>query len=190
MGRFVKRPADERRRAVLTAALKLFAERGYGAVTMDDIAHAAGLTKGGVYFHFPSKEAVLLAALQHQLEQFADQLRSRLMAEPDPRRRLDLYVQAHLSTLGETASLQVWAEALRRPEGRDLLRDAYRSARRELQTLLQTTPDGSTDASETWAALLIACLDGLELQWLADPEAVEALPDLSDAVARLVMGLL
>jgi AcrR family transcriptional regulator len=190
VGRFVKKPADERRRAVLTEALKLFAERGYAAVTMEDIARAAGLTKGGVYFHFPSKEAVLLAALQQQLEQFADQLRSRLLAEPDPRRRLDLYVQAHLATLGETAPLQVWAEALRRPEGRDLLRDAYRAARQELQTLLKTITDGAPGDSETRAALLIACLDGLELQWLADPEAVEALPALSEALARLVMGLL
>jgi AcrR family transcriptional regulator len=190
MGRFVKRPADERRRAVLTEALKLFAERGYAAVTMDDIARAAGLTKGGVYFHFPSKEAVLLAALQQQLDQFAADLKWRLAAEPNARRRLELYVQAHLSTLGQTAPLQIWAEALRRPEGRELLRDAYRSARHELQTLMEAAVPDSTDDSETRAALLIACLDGLELQWLADPEAVETLPALSRTIARLVAELL
>jgi len=50
-------PAVERRQQLYAVALSLFAERGYRATTMDDIAEAAGVTKPLVYQHFASKRA-------------------------------------------------------------------------------------------------------------------------------------
>jgi AcrR family transcriptional regulator len=52
--------AEERRRQLFDVALALFAERGYAAATMDDIAEAAGVTKPLVYQHFESKRALYL----------------------------------------------------------------------------------------------------------------------------------
>jgi AcrR family transcriptional regulator len=52
--------ADARRRQLFSVALSLFAERGYAATTMDDIAEAAGVTKPLVYHHFDSKRALYL----------------------------------------------------------------------------------------------------------------------------------
>ncbi len=52
--------ADARRRQLFDVALTLFAERGYAATTMDDIAEAAGVTKPLVYQHFASKRALYL----------------------------------------------------------------------------------------------------------------------------------
>jgi AcrR family transcriptional regulator len=52
--------ADARRRQLFSVALSLFAERGYSATTMDDIAEAAGVTKPLVYQHFESKRALYL----------------------------------------------------------------------------------------------------------------------------------
>lgn len=53
-------PAGERRRQLFDVALDLFAERGYRATTMDDVAEAAGVTKPLVYQHFSSKRALYL----------------------------------------------------------------------------------------------------------------------------------
>ncbi|MBV8462543.1 MAG: TetR/AcrR family transcriptional regulator [Acidimicrobiales bacterium] len=52
--------ADARRRQLFATALRLFAERGYSATTMDDIAEAAGVTKPLLYQHFDSKRALYL----------------------------------------------------------------------------------------------------------------------------------
>ena len=52
--------ADARRRQLFEVALSLFAEHGYAATTMDDIAEAAGVTKPLVYQHFESKRALYL----------------------------------------------------------------------------------------------------------------------------------
>ena len=60
-GRPVRRLTAERRREqLLSVALHLFAERGYTATTMDDIAEAAGVTKPLLYQHFSSKRALYL----------------------------------------------------------------------------------------------------------------------------------
>src|SRR5208283_210235 len=55
--------ADARRRQLFDVALSLFAEHGYAATTMDDIAEAAGVTKPLVYQHFDSKRALYLELL-------------------------------------------------------------------------------------------------------------------------------
>jgi AcrR family transcriptional regulator len=64
-------PSSERgeraRRAILDAALPAFARDGYAAASLNQIIDASGLTKGGFYFHFPSKQALALAVVaDHQ----------------------------------------------------------------------------------------------------------------------------
>ncbi len=62
--------ADARRRQLFEVALSLFAEHGYAATTMDDIAESAGVTKPLVYQHFESKRALdleLMDAVSREL---------------------------------------------------------------------------------------------------------------------------
>jgi AcrR family transcriptional regulator len=54
-------PPEERRAQILEAALQCFASKGYHSATMDDLVRASGLSKGSLYWHFQSKEEVLLA---------------------------------------------------------------------------------------------------------------------------------
>lgn len=50
------------------AALKLFAARGYAAVSMRDIADAVGIRQGGLYNHFPTKQSILFGLLAGHME--------------------------------------------------------------------------------------------------------------------------
>lgn len=68
---------DERADQILAAARICFLERGYFATKMDDIARAAKLSKGGVYFHFPSKREIFRALVQAEFDRatgFMDQV--------------------------------------------------------------------------------------------------------------------
>lgn len=61
------RPKDPRLRArILTAAAREFAARGFRGASLERIGRRAGVTKGGVYFHFRSKEDLFFAALDEQ----------------------------------------------------------------------------------------------------------------------------
>ncbi|MCS0606466.1 TetR/AcrR family transcriptional regulator [Streptomyces sp. LP11] len=55
------------RRAVIQAAAEVFAERGYAAATIADILERAGVTKGALYFHFESKEALARGVIEAQI---------------------------------------------------------------------------------------------------------------------------
>ena len=60
--------AVETRAAIIRAAADVFGVRGYGGASMADICEAAGLTKGALYFHFDSKEALALGVIDAQHE--------------------------------------------------------------------------------------------------------------------------
>lgn len=60
--------AVETRALIIRAAADVFASYGYGGTSMADICQAAGMTKGALYFHFASKEALALAIIDAQHE--------------------------------------------------------------------------------------------------------------------------
>ncbi|MDX9974761.1 MAG: helix-turn-helix domain-containing protein, partial [FCB group bacterium] len=63
-----KRQPDERPNQILSAAVEVFAEKGFRAATMDEIAAAAGITKGTIYLYFASKEELFLAMTRRHFE--------------------------------------------------------------------------------------------------------------------------
>ena len=74
--------------AILVAATRLFSERGYQAVSVDDIGAAAGITGATVYHHYPNKSAILAAALRRCLQAMFFDLSSAL-GTPSPGEALD-----------------------------------------------------------------------------------------------------
>lgn len=62
------RDRDATRRTILDRCYELFYRHGFNRVGVDEIAAAAGVTKRTLYNHFPSKDALLTAALEHQHE--------------------------------------------------------------------------------------------------------------------------
>lgn len=65
---------------ILRGSLNLFVTKGYRSTTMDEIAARAELTKGAVYFYFPSKSAVLMALLDQLEELMVDRMVERVAA--------------------------------------------------------------------------------------------------------------
>lgn len=65
---------EESRERILAVAGKAFAEAGYAGASLNDILRATGLTKGGFYFHFPSKEALALAVVEEKEQELRAQL--------------------------------------------------------------------------------------------------------------------
>jgi AcrR family transcriptional regulator len=91
------RARGETRERILVAALDLFVQRGVDGTSVSDIERAVGLAAGtgSFYRHFPTKEAVLVAAVEHGVDQMvAESFASRTdlsgIADPVERRRADL----------------------------------------------------------------------------------------------------
>jgi AcrR family transcriptional regulator len=84
----------ETRRRILEVAAEAFADRGYAGTSLNDVLRASGVTKGGFYFHFPSKEALALATLRHKQEQWAGVVMAAVMRRPRAIEQIDAMVQA------------------------------------------------------------------------------------------------
>lgn len=87
--------------AVVRAATELFAERGFAAVTMADIAEQVGLARSSLYRYFPDKDHILLAWLRRENAVLVE--RSRAIAESDaePQDRLRRWLRLQLDYLQE-----------------------------------------------------------------------------------------
>jgi AcrR family transcriptional regulator len=74
----------ERRERILDAAFTTFAERGYRDTAIDDIAHGSDTSKGGVYFHFPTKEAIFRELMRTTADRLDAKVARTVADEPDP----------------------------------------------------------------------------------------------------------
>src|SRR5436190_6225988 len=72
---------DERRAAILGAALEEFAARGFAATRLDDVARRAGVAKGTIYLHFRDKESLFQELVRAMLSPVVGFLEAAPMAE-------------------------------------------------------------------------------------------------------------
>lgn len=63
-----KRDPAGKREAILASAFRLFREKGYKGATMDEMVSLSGVSKGGIYWHFPSKEELFFALMEDWIE--------------------------------------------------------------------------------------------------------------------------
>jgi AcrR family transcriptional regulator len=89
-----------RRQQVLDAALRIFAQAGYNDAAVDAIAQASNTSKGGLYFHFPSKQALFLALLDEASAALLRNVREAMAAEADPIARGDAALREVLRQFG------------------------------------------------------------------------------------------
>ena len=80
MARRTKEEAEKTRARILANALSLFAKKGYDHTTFNDIAARLKMTKGAVYWHFESKQALLMAIIDEMLVMFGDMISALLPA--------------------------------------------------------------------------------------------------------------
>lgn len=77
---------------LLEAARRLFAEQGFHATTVEDIAAAAGVAKGTVYLYYKSKHDVYWAALERGITELLHEIQTRLEAEASPEDKVRAFI--------------------------------------------------------------------------------------------------
>jgi AcrR family transcriptional regulator len=102
------------------AALQLIAEKGLAALTISALAARLGVTKGSFYWHFTGRDALVAAALGRWEQSVSDIIRS-LDAIPDPRRRLELILDAASQPPRSRSLYAALAEAAEDPVVRTVL---------------------------------------------------------------------
>ncbi|EHR52918.1 transcriptional regulator [Saccharomonospora marina XMU15] len=76
-------------------------ERGFDAITLAGVAAEAGVGRTAMYNHFPDKEHLLVAFVEHEAADYVERLRAELSATTDPVQRLATFVRLQLRTLAD-----------------------------------------------------------------------------------------
>lgn len=182
MARRTKEQSAQTRARLIEAARAQFEQHGYARTTLEQIARAAGLTRGAVYFHFADK-AALFRAMRDEVElPLVDRIGPELSAahDDDALATIERFLLAVMATIGRCETTRRTFEILsfgceyvdglsaeldlqrrRHSELRDQLRGAYLRAR--AQGLLRAEVDPALAALET-----TVFVSGLVRIWLLD----------------------
>lgn len=88
----------KRRETILDAAFHVFSRSGYRDAAVDEIADKAATSKGGVYFHFPTKEAIFVELMRTTADKLVERVEREVARQTDPVLQADAALRAVVST--------------------------------------------------------------------------------------------
>jgi AcrR family transcriptional regulator len=100
-----QRRADDRPREICAAALEVFAEKGFAAARLEEIAKRAGVSKGTLYLYFKDKEDLFRAVVRDNVSPNIDQVREAMLAVDIPFAQIVPMFLAKLSSVASTMPL-------------------------------------------------------------------------------------
>ncbi|MEU1338972.1 TetR/AcrR family transcriptional regulator [Streptomyces sp. NPDC005827] len=181
------------RAAAIEAAAELFGSAGYRGVTFKDVADKLGMTAAGLTYYFPDKDALLAAVLQERDHRAT--VPGTAFAASSSREDVVDNVMAALAENIEHSGLAelhcvLSAEATSEDHpAHAFFRHRYRAARKLLAKALgKAAAEGGIRSGlspEAQAILLLGVLDGVQLQWLLDPDEVDMRETVSAFLADL-----
>jgi AcrR family transcriptional regulator len=168
------------RQRVLEAAERVVTEVGAARLTLDAVSQAAGVSKGGLLYHFPSKESLLTALAQRYVDSMrgcVDTAKDSLHAD-DPARDLKACV---LGVLGSDPRLKAMGAVLLATAANDLtLLEVIRARIAE-----QSSELSGSSVDFTQASIVLLAIDGLKMR-----ESLRISPYTAEQRAQIVNELL
>ena len=174
---------ENRRQEIIQTAFEVFTVRGFRGASLGEVAQQVGLTKAGLLHYFPSKDALLIAVLEER-DRVGISIGKRAATAADP---VHGRLEGLRAVLAQNASQRGLVQAFTvlsaesvtdGHPAQDYFRARYRDGRRRLAEGI-TAPGQNLSERDARlaAAVLFAVMDGLQLQWLLDPDEV----DMADA---------
>jgi len=177
---------DERRAHILAAARRCFVRDGFHQTSMQDLVAEAGLSSGAVYRYFPSKNAMIEAIAEQNLDDvmavLQDSLAAGLSGSEAMARVLRHISVRHAKDEFAAVAVLVWSEALRNPALAARLRESNKDAVQALSA--QAQPSGGHHIpAEAVANALLCILPGYLMQLaISGPKAVDTIPATVEAM--------
>ena len=172
------------RERIVDAAAELVSEIGSGRLTLDAVAERAGLSKGGLLYNFPTKDALLQAMIQRLVDEVAAE-REALRAQAQPGRNLEARLcTAALLKLRQGRTKEIANCMLAASAENPHLLDPVREVIKATLENLKATSDDLDAALLGWLA--IEGLNSLEMHDLS-PFSEEEHERVVEAVSRLLL---
>jgi AcrR family transcriptional regulator len=191
-GEYAKSAAT--RTAILDAALEVFAESGYRAGSLREVAERVGMSEAGLLHHFRSKSALLMAVLDHRDELARSLVDFDLPDGIEALRGLVTLAEHNASIPGVVelyCTLSAEATSPAHPAHAYFV-NRYESVRESITASFRRVAEAGrlnpgVDPGRA-AVATIALMDGLQVQWLLDPQSTDMAEALAEAFRSMVSG--
>lgn len=192
--------ADTRSR-ILAAAEQVFADHGYAGTALDDVATAANLTKGALYWHFSSKSDLFLSLLEQNVldhvRLLPEQLGAIADATNDRRQAVNVWLTDELHRLTadrrKTMLFFEFVSSTRDEAVETRMREVRRKAFSAALPLIRSLQERGLLSDEvnplTLGLMVHALFDGLTLAWIVDDEEVDPPKVVRDLADLLLNGI-
>jgi AcrR family transcriptional regulator len=177
------RPTRAQTRArLLQAAGEVFAENGYDRASLDDVAAAAGLTKGAVYSSFAGKDELFYALMAERIDQRLALVAAAVDRQSTPEAMTSDAGSELVGLISSQADwhllfIEFWARAVRDPSRKEELARHRRAAREVIGSFLeQQAAEVGVDLpapADQLAVAVLALSNGIAIEHLADPESID-----------------
>ncbi|MDP9334332.1 MAG: TetR/AcrR family transcriptional regulator [Actinomycetota bacterium] len=179
-------PADQRRQQLFEVARERFAQQGFHATSMDEIAEAAGVTKPVLYQHFPSKRALYVELLDETGRQLLSTLADATARAGSLRERVELGFRAYFrfAVGNRSAFLFLLGTSLRSdPEFARIVEEILDAAAETIATLIEIpAPDAQR---QMLANAIVGMAESVGLRVLRDPGAIVDSDQLAQWISEL-----
>ncbi|WP_110513676.1 TetR/AcrR family transcriptional regulator [Herpetosiphon llansteffanensis] len=187
----------ERTAQIIEAATRLFAQHGIDQTSMDMLAKAVGMSKGVLYWYFESKEAIILALLEHLFQQPLLAVQALIQAPTSTVERLTQLttnLAANLEALQSLVPLaqELYALSARNSSVQSFLKSYFQRYRASLVTLIQQGLERGEFSSidpEQVAWHLAALYEGSTILWLLEPTPQHLTKQLNAALQLLLKAI-
>lgn len=186
-------PDTDKRALILEAATRVFAERGFFAAQVADIARRAGIAAGTVYLYFRSKDELLITLFDRTMQEAIREGRAALAEVTDPAERLRCIARLHLERLGNDRNLAVVFQVELRQSTKFMARLSATRLRDYLGLIRDTIADGQSKgvfrsqvSATLGAKMFFGALDEMATNWILSDRRYALAAD-ADAVVDLFL---
>ncbi|MBX3251244.1 MAG: TetR/AcrR family transcriptional regulator [Myxococcales bacterium] len=183
---------------IVQAAIRVLARQGYARTSLLDIAREAGMSKGAVHYHFPTKEALIEVVLTEACDTVQRRTLEAWPAEQAPllglRKALEALWEVRASRTDEALVVaDLLAQSLSDPKLRPQLAEFYERAAEQMRTALAANLSAAglepRIPLDVLPRIVVGLLDGLVMQVFVDPEALRP-EQVVDAIQTLAIAML
>ncbi len=181
----------DRERQLLDVAEELFAERGFAATSMDELAQRAGVTKPVVYDHFGSKDGVLAAGIARGRAQLAALTLAAVEGVDDAGEALRRALHVFFGFVAERG--RVWTQLMTEAGGSGAAAEGLAEARAQQSALTalmlaQLHPEADSTSLQIWSEAIVGACERLSIWWGDHPEV--SVDEVTERLTALLLPAL
>ncbi len=184
----------DKREAILRAAIKVFAGKGYFNSKVADIAGEAGIADGTVYLYFKSKDDILHSIFDRAMAEFIAEGRRELANLPDPSARLHRIAELHLEKLGADRELAIVFQVELRGSTKFMQEFSAAGFAEYLDIIRETIAEGQESGvfrsdlkPIVCAKILYGALDEMVTNWILSNKSYQLAP-MAGEVLKIFFG--